>query len=156
MRRWLGVSALIVALDQGTKWAVVRHLADGAVVRVGPWLNLLLGYNQGAAFGFLRHAGGWQNLMFSLVAAVIIGFIVITLWQLPPQQKMLGWALALVLGGAIGNLIDRIRLGQVVDFIDFHLGSAHWYTFNVADAAISVGALLLAVDALGLGSRKGT
>ena len=150
MRTWLTVSALVVAADQWSKWEVVHRLATGARVRVSGWLNIVLGYNPGAAFGFLSHADGWQNLMLGTVAVAMTAFILVTLWRLPRGQELIGWALSLVLGGAIGNLLDRIRLGHVVDFIDFHIGSWHWYTFNLADSAISAGAVLLAIDALGL------
>lgn len=155
MRGWLAIAASVVVLDQGSKWEIVRQLAAGQRVRLTGWLNLVLGYNRGAAFGFLSHAAGWQNLLFSAIAVAMTVFIVVTLWRLPRNQASLGWALALVLGGAIGNLLDRVRLGHVVDFIDFHIGHWHWYTFNVADSAISIGAVLLALDALGLFRRPG-
>lgn len=143
---WL--SALIIALDQATK-----HLAETLLVMhqpapVLPSFNLLLTYNTGAAFSFLAGASGWQRWFFlALGLAVSIGLIV-WLHRLKPEQKWLALALALILGGAVGNLIDRIWLGQVIDFIQIYYD--HWYfpAFNVADSAISVGAVLMVLDSL--------
>ncbi|MHB1942873.1 MAG: signal peptidase II [Acidiferrobacteraceae bacterium] len=148
IRRWLWLAVVVTVLDQWSKWEVVRHLARP--VRLAPVLNLVLTYNRGAAFGFLSTESGWQNMLFMGIAIVISGVILVTLRGLTRGQDGLAAGLALVLGGALGNLADRIRLGKVVDFIDFHIGSWHWYTFNLADSAITLGAFLLVLDALGV------
>ena len=145
----LGYLLIAVAgfvLDQWSKAEAVRYLSRGSV-HVTSFLNLVLVYNRGAAFGFLSNASGWQNAFFIAVAVAIVAGIVIFLVRGGRRDRLTVVALMLVLGGAAGNLADRVRLGEVVDFIDFHIGSWHWYTFNLADSAITVGAVLLAIDA---------
>lgn len=151
--RWIALAALVFVLDQATKYAALKYLARNEIA-VAPFLNLILTYNSGAAFGFLNNAGGWQNTFFITVAVVVSAMLVYMLRQLRSDQRWVAVALMLVLGGALGNLLDRIRFGHVVDFIDFYYGSWHWYTFNIADAAITVGAFILVLDALGLAARK--
>lgn len=151
MWRWIPLALVVFGLDQWSKWEVVHRLA--LPLRVGPLLNVILTYNPGAAFGFLSAAPGWQNLLFMGIAVVMSILIVAALMRLRPGQRALAAALMLVLGGALGNLADRLRLGKVVDFIDFHIGHWHWYTFNIADSAITIGAVLLALDALSAGKR---
>ncbi|MHB1567491.1 MAG: signal peptidase II [Acidiferrobacter sp.] len=146
MRRYLLLALSVVGLDQWSKAWAVQHLTAGPL-RIDAVLNLALVYNRGAAFGFLSQDSGWQNGFFIAVATAIIIAIGIFLVRTPRAPRLMVTALMLVLGGAIGNLIDRIRLGQVIDFIDFHIGHWHWYTFNVADSAITIGAVLLALDA---------
>lgn len=153
LSRWLALAAVVFALDQLSKYAALKHLVNGEVA-VAPFLNLVLTFNTGAAFGFLNDAGGWQNAFFIGVATLVSVAIVYMLRQLRSDQKFVAVALMLVLGGALGNLLDRIRFGHVVDFIDFYYRSWHWYTFNVADSAITVGAVMLALDALGVSARK--
>ncbi len=144
--RWLWLSVIIVALDQASKFMVSEHLADRPPLELTPWLNLILAYNTGAAFSFLGDAGGWQRWFFILLAVMVSIFLL--LWLLRARHNpWLSCALALVLGGAVGNLIDRVHLGHVVDFIDFHLGNWHFATFNLADSAITIGAILLLIDA---------
>lgn len=151
--RWVGLAGVVFILDQASKYAALKYLARSEIA-VSPFLNLVLTYNTGAAFGFLNDAGGWQNAFFITVAIVVSAMIVYMLRQLRSDQRLIAVALMLVLGGALGNLLDRIRFGHVVDFIDFYYRSWHWYTFNIADAAITVGAFILALDALGLAARK--
>ena len=151
--RWIALAVAVFVLDQATKYAALKYLARSEIA-VAPFLNLILAYNSGAAFGFLSNAGGWQNTFFITVAVVVSAMLVYMLRQLRSDQRMVAAALMLVLGGALGNLLDRIRFGHVVDFIDFYYGSWHWYTFNIADAAITVGAFILVLDALGLAARK--
>lgn len=151
--RWITLAAVVFVLDQATKYAALKHLAHSEIA-VAPFLNLILTYNTGAAFGFLNNAGGWQNTFFIIVAVVVSAMLVYMLRQLRSDQRMVAVALMLVLGGALGNLLDRIRFGYVVDFIDFYYGSWHWYTFNIADTAITIGAFILVLDALGLAARK--
>ncbi|MDA8118763.1 MAG: signal peptidase II [Gammaproteobacteria bacterium] len=146
MLGYLLIAVAVFVLDQWSKAEAVRYLSRGSV-HVTSFLNLVLVYNRGAAFGFLSNASGWQNILFIAVAVAIVAGIVIFLARGGRRDRLTVVALMLVLGGAAGNLADRIRLGEVVDFIDFHIGSWHWYTFNLADSAITVGAVLLAIDA---------
>lgn len=146
MLPYLLIAVVVFALDQWSKFAAVHYLTNGSI-RIGHYLNLALVYNRGAAFGFLSNQGGWQNLFFIVVAIVIVVGIVWFLVRASRTDRLMVVALMLVLGGAFGNLADRLRLGQVIDFIDFHIGSWHWYTFNLADSAITLGAVLLAIDA---------
>jgi signal peptidase II len=148
MRPWLAIAALIVALDQLSKWAALAWLAPHAPLALAPFLNLTLTFNRGAAFGFLSAAPGWQNALFIAIAVVAAAVIVHMLRGLKPGERWLAFGLALILGGALGNLVDRLVHGYVIDFIDFHVAGWHFWTFNVADSAISIGAALLVVDAL--------
>jgi signal peptidase II len=147
MTRWLTLSALIVAADQLAKYAAVRYLAANQAVEVTSFFNLVLAYNAGAAFSILSDAAGWQRGLFISIAVAASVWIV---WLLRkyPHQRLFALALALVLAGAVGNVIDRVRLGAVIDFLDFHALGHHWPAFNVADSAITCGAFLLVWDAL--------
>jgi len=118
----------------------------GLPVAVFPGLDLLLAQNKGAAFSFLDDAGGWQRWLFAGISVVVSMVLTLWLWRLPRQQQLLGFALACILGGALGNLIDRVMLGYVVDFISVYYAQWRFATFNVADAAISCGAALLVLD----------
>lgn len=149
MFRWLWVTALVCVADQATKYLALQNLRAGDVV-LAPFLKLSLAFNTGAAFSFLAGAGGWQNLFFVGIAIVVSIVILVMIRRLGSSELQVAVALALVLGGALGNLIDRLRLGYVVDFIDVHYQSWHWPTFNVADSAITIGAILLVLDALGI------
>jgi signal peptidase II len=146
--RWLGVSFAVVVLDQVTKYLATAYLVLHQPLALLPSLNLTLTHNTGAAFSLLHDAGGWQRWFFTVVALAVGIFLVVWLRRLPPGSPRLALALALVLGGASGNLVDRVLLGYVVDFIDLYYGRWHWPAFNVADSAITVGVVLLAVDAL--------
>lgn len=148
MRRYLWITVAVFVLDQLTKYAASDYLLHHGEVRVLPFLNLVLVHNTGAAFGFLSWASGWQNVLFIVVAAGASAFILWLLSRSPPADRMLAVALTLVLGGALGNLLDRLVRGYVVDFIDVYYGSWHWPAFNVADSAITIGALLLLFGAL--------
>ena len=141
--RWLWCSLAVVLLDQSTKVAAVALLDPTSSVELIPTIDLVLAYNSGAAFGFLSTAGGWQRWLFIVLALVICAFILHWLRDLPRRARWFPLALSLVLGGAVGNVIDRVRIGAVVDFIDFHVGAWHWPAFNVADSAICVGAALI-------------
>ncbi|MCL4774250.1 MAG: lipoprotein signal peptidase [Burkholderiaceae bacterium] len=145
-KRWLWLAAAIVLADQLTKLAVVRSFAFGERLAVVPGLfDLTLLFNRGAAFSFLAGAGGWQRWFFTGLGVAAAVFIV---WLLARHgsQRLFAFSLALILGGAIGNVIDRIVRGQVVDFLLVYWQRWHWPAFNVADSAITVGALLLIVD----------
>ena len=141
--RWSWCSLAVVVVDQSTKLAAVEWLDPAASVELIPTFDLVLVYNTGAAFSFLSTAGGWQRWLFIGLALAVCAFIVHWLRDLPRDARWTPLALSLILGGAAGNVIDRIRIGAVVDFIDFHVGVWHWPAFNVADAAICVGAFLL-------------
>jgi signal peptidase II len=144
---WLILSAVIVVLDQATKFIAARSLAGGAGVEVTPFFNLVLVYNPGAAFSFLAEGTGWQRALFAVIAAAAAVWIVYLLRKYP-HQHLFALALALILAGAVGNLIDRVMVGAVIDFLDFHAYGYHWPAFNVADSSITCGAVLLALDAL--------
>ena len=138
-------------MDQLTKQMIVRNLdlcefgfCDS--IELLPFLKLILVYNDGAAFSILSDAGGWQRWFLSLVSFAVSGFIFFWILRLKPSERLLGFALAIILGGAIGNLIDRVLLGHVVDFILLYHSGFFFPTFNVADAAISVGAILLIIE----------
>jgi signal peptidase II len=147
MMRWLLIAGIVVLLDQATKFAAVAALAGQPAVEVTPFFNLLLVYNRGAAFSFLAGADGWQRELFTGIAVIAAVWIVYLLRRYP-QQVLFCLALSLVLGGAIGNVIDRVTIGVVVDFLDFHAFGWHWPAFNVADSAITCGAALLVWDGL--------
>jgi len=149
-RRWLWLAVVVVIVDQGSKELAQYLLVLHEPVAVLPSFNLFLTYNTGAAFSFLRDAGGWQRWLFVAVSFGVGGFIVLWLRRIPPNQKWLACSLALVLGGAGGNLIDRLLRpdGGVVDFFDVYYGTWHWPAFNLADYAISVGAVMLLWSAL--------
>jgi signal peptidase II len=145
MARWLALAGVLVVLDQISKLVVLRWLAPGRTVEVTPFFNFVLVYNPGAAFSFLAQAPGWQRGLFIAIALVASAWIVFLLrrhWR----ETLFSFALALILGGAVGNLIDRVVYGAVVDFLDFHAAGWHWPAFNVADSAITVGAVLLVWD----------
>ncbi len=145
--RWLLLSVLVVVLDQYSKWLVLQHFDLYETLRLTNWFNLTLAYNTGAAFSFLNDAGGWQRWLFVVLAVVITGVLLVWL-QRARHLRLQALALALIIGGAIGNVIDRVRLGYVIDFIDWHYRDWHWPVFNLADSAISVGVVLLIVDSL--------
>ena len=148
--RFYWVAPLVIVLDQVSKILAVNMLSLHQPVPVIPMLNFTLAYNTGAAFSFLHQAGGWQNGFFILIALVMTVVLLVMLYKSPRKEAQLSLSLWLVLGGAIGNMIDRLRIEKVVDFIDFYIRNWHFATFNVADIAISVGAFLLILDSLNL------
>ena len=147
--RWLLLSAAIILVDQVTKLIVLDHFNLHETLPLIPGLlNFTLAFNDGAAFSFLQGAGGWQRWFFTMLAIVVSAVLVVWLKRTPRGDWRTALPLALVVGGAIGNVIDRIRLGHVVDFIDVHYQSWSFPAFNVADSAISIGAVLLIVFGL--------
>lgn len=148
---WLAI--LVIVFDQLTKMWAVDTLVFGEPVAVMPNLNWTLAYNYGAAFSFLADMGGWQRWFFAGLATVVSVVLIIWLAKLPNKLNTESWGINLVLGGAIGNVIDRFLEGRVTDFIDFYIGSWHYATFNIADIAISVGAGLLILSELVLKPR---
>jgi signal peptidase II len=145
--RWVVLIVLILAADQATKLWVLAALQPYEVIPVLPSLNLTLVFNEGAAFSFLADAGGWQRWFFVALALVVSVVLLVWLWRLKPEDRLTAAGLSLVAGGAIGNLIDRIAYGHVVDFVDVYWRAWHWPAFNVADSAITVGVGLLLLEA---------
>ncbi|WP_455204808.1 signal peptidase II [Kaarinaea lacus] len=146
MLKWLWVSGLVIILDLVTKAMASEYLLLHQPVNLFPGFNFTLMHNTGAAFSFLSEATGWQRWFFSIVAIVVSAVIVVWLMKLQKGQTWLAIALAMILGGALGNVWDRLTLGYVVDFIDVYVQTAHWPAFNIADSAISVGAVILIYD----------
>lgn len=148
MLKWLWLSTLIIISDQLTKVAASHYLTLHDPVPVTPFFNLTLMHNTGAAFSFLSDAGGWQRWFFTVLAIAVSGAIVYWLKNLSREQRWQAASLALILGGAIGNVIDRVRLGYVVDFIQLYYESFYWPAFNIADSAITVGAVIFVATGL--------
>jgi len=143
---WLWLSLLVIVADQLTKGAIRQQFSLYDIQEVTSWFNLTRLHNTGAAFSFLADAGGWQQWFFIVLGVTVSLGVMIWLRLVPKNNQMLAIGLCLVIGGALGNVIDRVVLGYVVDFLDFHLGSYHWPAFNIADIAIVTGAGLLIID----------
>jgi len=139
---WYGLAAIVIVLDQLSKWVVLNQIQFGETIYVAPFWNWVLTFNPGAAFSFLADQPGWQRWFFSVLALGVSGWIALELRR-HPEEKLMALALALVMGGALGNVIDRIRFGAVVDFIQWHAAGYYWPAFNVADSAITLGAVLM-------------
>ena len=148
LKKWLWLSVLVIALDQATKFLAETFLAMHEPAPVLPGFNLMLTYNTGAAFSFLASAGGWQRWFFLGLGALVSIGLIVWLGRLKPGEKWLAVALALILGGAVGNLIDRAWLGHVIDFIQLYYDRWYWPAFNIADSAITIGATLLVLESL--------
>ncbi len=145
--QWLCVAIVVIVLDQLTKITVSQLHRYASVQEITSFFNLFLLHNQGAAFSFLANAGGWQR--WGLTAfGVIAAFFIVYLLKRHAQQRLFCTALSLILGGALGNVIDRVRYGYVIDFLDFHIRNWHWPAFNLADSAITCGVFLLILDEL--------
>lgn len=145
MSRWLWLAGVVTALDQISKWIVLASLRPGDSIYVAPFFNWVLTFNHGAAFSFLSDAGGWQRWFFTVLALAVSAWIV-TMLRRHTGEFRLSLALTMILGGALGNAIDRIRYGAVVDFVQWHAAGYAWPAFNVADSAITLGAILFAWD----------
>lgn len=154
MLSWLWLSLLVFVLDQCSKYMADTGLVYAQPVAVLPQLNMLLLYNTGAAFSFLSDASGWQRWFFVGIGLVISVVLVVWLRGLTRTEGRVAVALSLVLGGAIGNITDRLLYGYVIDFIDIYYGSWHWPAFNVADSAISIGVVLLLMDSIFPSGKK--
>lgn len=154
--RWYSLSLLILIIDQWTKWLAETKLTfQEPVPVIEPILNWTLAYNYGAAFSFLADAGGWQKWFFAILALVMSIFLIGYLIKVPRQAKLLSFGLAMVLGGAVGNLIDRLLHGHVIDFIHVHYADAwHYPIFNIADIGISIGVVLIVIDMLFLEKKR--
>ena len=147
MYKWFSLSALIIVADQITKYVASSMLLMHEPVAVLPFFNFTLMHNTGAAFSFLADQGGWQRWFLAALALGVSIVLAVWLYRLKAHETWLALALSLVLGGAIGNLIDRVYYGYVIDFIDIYYNTSHWPAFNIADSAISVGAVMLVIDA---------
>ncbi len=154
MLKWLWLSGLVIVLDQASKLAVVKAMNLYESIPVIPFFNLTYVHNTGAAFSFLSDAGGWQRWLFAFLAATISLVLIIWLVKLKKQEILLAASLALILGGAIGNLIDRIAYGYVIDFLDVYYKSWHWPAFNIADSAITLGVMLMLLESVGVGKAS--
>jgi signal peptidase II len=145
---WLGIAFIVILIDQLSKITITKLFELGEDKMLTSFFNLTLAYNRGAAFSFLSNQGGWQRYFFTAIAIAAVVFIVYLLRR-HAGQRLFCWALALIMGGAIGNVIDRLWYGHVIDFLDFHLaGWGHFPAFNIADSAITIGAILFIFDEL--------
>lgn len=153
---WYSIAVLVIVLDQLTKHWVSATFSYSETLELLPGLNLTLVHNMGAAFSFLSEAGGWQRWFFALIGILVAIVLMVWLARLSDRQRLLALSLSLILGGAIGNLWDRVLLGYVVDFIDVYYQHYHWPAFNVADSAITMGAILLILESLLASKQKKT
>ena len=140
---WLWLSVFIIILDQVSKYIAVHYMVYGKPVYIFPFFNLSLNFNPGASFGFLGDAGGWQIYLFAAISLIVAIILVIWLGRIKRSDGLMAAGLSLIVGGALGNFIDRVRLTYVIDFFDFHIKNWHFATFNVADSAICIGAFLV-------------
>jgi len=150
LKKWLMLSLLTVILDQASKLAIDHSMQLYQSISLVPFFNLTYVHNTGAAFSFLSDAGGWQRWFFAALAVIMSAILVRWLAKLEQHETLLAIALSLILGGAIGNLLDRVIYGYVIDFLDVFYGNSHFPAFNVADSAISVGAFLMFAETFGL------
>lgn len=151
--RWLWLAVVMLIVDQVTKQIVVALFEYRETVAVMPFFNFTYARNPGAAFSFLADQGGWQRWFFTIIAGSVSALLVYWLAKTPKKDTMIAIAFALILSGALGNLIDRLMFGYVIDFLDFYVGNKHWPAFNIADSAIFIGAALMILDAL-KGNKK--
>ena len=156
MLKWLGLSLLVVILDQASKLAITDSMHLFESIPIMPFFKLTYLHNTGAAFSFLSEAGGWQRWFFAALALVISGVIAVWLARLKHHETLLAVALSLVLGGAVGNLIDRLVYGYVIDFLDVYYQTWHWPAFNIAYSAITLGVILMLVESFGLWKPEDT
>jgi len=154
MLKWLGLSLLALVLDQASKLLVDSTMQLYQSIPLLPFFKLTYVHNTGAAFSFLSEAGGWQRWFFAGLALVISVVIAVWLSRLEKHETLLAAALSLILGGAVGNLIDRLAYGYVIDFLDVYYGTWHWPAFNIADSAITLGVVLMLLESFGLGKTK--
>jgi signal peptidase II len=153
MLKWLWLSVISLVLDQWSKIAVDQSFDLYESVPITSFFNLTYVHNLGAAFSFLSEAGGWQRWFFTVIAATISTILIIWIYRLKNHETLLAVALALVLGGAVGNLIDRVAYGYVIDFLDFYYQGGHWPAFNIADSSIFLGVFLMLLENFGVGQK---
>ncbi len=154
MKRWLILSLIIILFDQLTKYIAVDIIPLYESIEVFPFFNWTLMYNEGAAFSFLSDQGGWQRWFLIILSSIVTAVLIIWLFRLLHDERSIAISLSLIIGGAIGNLIDRILLGHVVDFIHLHYQSYYWPAFNVADSAITIGVTIMIVDSLFFAQKR--
>jgi signal peptidase II len=154
MVHWLWLSLAVILLDQATKQIAESMLTLYESVYVMPLFDLTLLYNKGAAFSFLSDQDGWQRWFFTVLALVVTVVLTVWLWRLKQQEKWVAVALSLIIGGAVGNVIDRILFGHVIDFLHFHYQEHYWPAFNIADSAITIGVMVMMFDALVLAKKR--
>jgi len=152
--KWLWLSGLVVALDQASKIAVDASMHLYQSIFIIPFFNFTYVRNTGAAFSFLSEAGGWQRWFFAILASLISIVLVVWLSKLEKHETLMAASLSLILGGAVGNLIDRVAYGYVIDFLDVYYEAWHWPAFNIADSAITIGVFLMLLDSVGAGKAK--
>ncbi|MGY6277454.1 signal peptidase II [Methylomonas sp. MgM2] len=153
MLKWLWISLLVLILDQASKLAIDASMQLYESIPVMPYFNLTYAHNTGAAFSFLAQAGGWQRWLFAGLAIVMSGIIAVWLMRLEKHETLMAIALSMILGGAIGNLIDRVAYGYVIDFLDVYYKHWHWPAFNIADSAICIGVGLILLESFGVGRK---
>ena len=153
MLKWLWLSLLVLILDQASKLAIDASMQLFESIPILPSFNLTYVHNTGAAFSFLSQAGGWQRWLFAGLAIIMSSIIAVWLLRLQKHETLMATALSLVLGGAIGNLIDRVAYGYVIDFLDVYYKSWHWPAFNIADSAICIGVGLMLLESIGIGRK---
>jgi signal peptidase II len=153
MLKWLWLSVISLVLDQWSKIAVDQSYDLYESVPITSIFNLTYEHNLGAAFSFLSEAGGWQRWFFTVIAATISTILINWIYRLKNHETLLAVALALVLGGAVGNLIDRVAYGYVIDFLDFYYQGRHWPAFNIADSSIFLGVFLMLLENFGVGQK---
>ncbi len=156
MLKWLWLSVLAIALDQASKLIINGSMQLYESIPLLPFFNLTYVHNKGAAFSFLSEAGGWQRWFFAALALIISVILSVWLARLKKHETLLALALSLVLGGAVGNLIDRLAYGYVIDFLDVYYENWHWPAFNIADSAITLGVALMLMESFGFGNTKKT
>jgi signal peptidase II len=154
MINWLWLALAVILLDQLTKQVAERMLTLYESVYVMPLFDLTLLYNKGAAFSFLSDQDGWQRWFFTVLAMVVVTVLTVWLWCLKQQEKWIAVSLSLIIGGAVGNVIDRILFGHVIDFLHFHYQQHYWPAFNIADSAITIGVAIMMYDALILAKKR--
>lgn len=142
---WLTVSFMVILIDQLSKWQIRNILIPFTPVKILPWLNFTLAFNRGVAFSFLRNQPTWSFILLIIATLGITAYLLVWLLRTASDKKILLFSLSLIIGGALSNLVDRCFFGKVTDFIDFHIKTWHFYTFNLADTAITIGAILLAI-----------
>ncbi len=152
--RWLWLAALIFAVDIGTKLWVMDSFTLYESVKVLPFFNLTYVHNPGAAFSFLAEHSGWQRWFFAGIALLVTASLMVWMYKTPADHRLPNFAYALIIGGALGNLFDRLVHGYVIDFLDFYIGTSHWPAFNIADIAICLGAGLVVLDGFLAPSEK--
>lgn len=152
--RWLWLALVVLVVDLGSKQWVMTHFQLGESLPLIPFFNLTYAHNPGAAFSFLADKGGWQRWFFAVIALAITAALLVLMYRSSASQKLNNIAYAMIIGGAVGNLTDRLVHGYVIDFVDFYINDWHYPIFNIADAGICIGALLIVLEGFFVSSEK--